>query len=242
MTNPDTSHYCGNCGAALGRSPEESTKLALRDRRTLEIEIMEAVVGRLMTWAKWLGSIVAVIVALFAILIGKSYLDLHTAVEGGKTQIAAAIQDAHNAVGPMLASARHDAAELQKNVATVNTDLKQVQADLSRYKQVNQNIERLQKQLSNVQGQITQWYQLMETEVFRADSDRLKYFDASPKKAPSCEVTLKAAPIPASVRMIRGYLSIPANEITVTGKTVRWICNKLERPDDFVTVQYHRQP
>lgn len=76
--NPDANRFCGKCGAELGRSLEGTARKAFRDRKVIETEITESVAGRLMKWGTWLASIIAVVVALFAVLLGKSYMDIRT--------------------------------------------------------------------------------------------------------------------------------------------------------------------
>src|SRR6516225_10244838 len=89
-TSAEGASYCSKCGAELGHSLGETLRRkGVRDRQALEVEITESVVGRLMKWAGWLSKIVAVIIALLAILLGKSYLDLRAEVREGKAQISA---------------------------------------------------------------------------------------------------------------------------------------------------------
>jgi hypothetical protein len=83
-SNPFGNRYCGRCGAKLGRSSVETVrKNGFRDRNAIEVEIAESVVERLMKWAKWLGTVAAVFVAAFVIMLGKSYQDVRTAVSTG---------------------------------------------------------------------------------------------------------------------------------------------------------------
>ena len=92
--NPDGNRFCGQCGAELGRSLDETVrKKGFRDRQTTEMEITEAVVSRLMKWAGWLGTIAAVIVVLFGLLLGKSYVDVRKVVDAGKTEIQIAVRE-----------------------------------------------------------------------------------------------------------------------------------------------------
>jgi integrase len=69
--NPDTNHFCSECGAELGHTLSETLrKKGLRDRHMIEMEITESVAERLMKWAAWTRNTVGVIVALFALLLG----------------------------------------------------------------------------------------------------------------------------------------------------------------------------
>jgi hypothetical protein len=142
--NPDGNRFCGQCGAELGRTLEDTVRRkGVRDRRAIEIEITESVVSRLMKWARWLGGITAVIVALFGLLLGKSYYDIRTAVGTGKSEISSAVQQGKTEIDTV----RQTITGLKEQVA-------EVQQDTNRYKQVNTDIEKLQKQLMAVQNQI----------------------------------------------------------------------------------------
>ena len=91
--NPDSNRYCGQCGAELGRTLDETLrKKGFRDRQATEMEIAESVTGRLSKWARWLVAIAALPVGLFVLLLGKGYYDIRTAVEEGKVQIIAAVE------------------------------------------------------------------------------------------------------------------------------------------------------
>jgi len=154
-TNPDGNLFCGQCGAELGRSSEETVrKRGFRDRQATEFEITHSVVERLMTWARWLGTIVAVIVALFVLLIGKSYMDVRTTVQEGKTEIATAVLEGKRNIEPVVTSALREVSEFQQRAASINEEYRQLQSDIGRYKEVNKHIEGLQKEITAVKGQI----------------------------------------------------------------------------------------
>jgi hypothetical protein len=142
-TNPDSNHFCGQCGAELGRSVVETVKKDFRDRRAVEMEITESVVDRLMKWGTWLGSITAVIVALFGLMLGWSYHDVRTAVATGKTEIGTAVQQGKNDIGAV-----------RQTIIDLKVQVAEVESDTNRYKQVNSDIGKLQKKLMAVQGQI----------------------------------------------------------------------------------------
>jgi hypothetical protein len=154
VSSPDDSVYCGRCGAELGRSLEETTRKKFRDRRATEIEITEAVVGRLMKWGTWLASVSALIVALFGVVIGKGCVDAYTATQTAKKDIAKNVADAKNEVEPQLRAAREQVFELTQIVSGLKTETGQLQSDIGRYRQVNAQIGVLQKQLTTVQGQV----------------------------------------------------------------------------------------
>jgi uncharacterized protein YoxC len=143
-TNPDGNRFCGQCGAELGRSLEETVRRkGFRDRQATEIEITESVAKRLMKWASWLGKIAALIVVLFGLLLGKSYWDVWTAVREGKAKIETAVREGTKDIDAV----RRETTELNKQV-------KQLQSEIGRYKQVNSEIEKLQKEFNAVQGQM----------------------------------------------------------------------------------------
>ena len=151
---PDGNHFCSQCGAELGRSLEETARRNFRDRQVVEFEITQAVAERLMKWASWLGTIIAVIVALFALLIGKGYMDVRATVQEGRTDIANAVQDAKKNIEPAVASARSDLVDFQQKAASIKGELAQLQSDIGRYKEVNKSIADLQQHLTAVQGQV----------------------------------------------------------------------------------------
>ena len=143
-TNPDGNRFCGQCGAELGRSLEETVrKKGFRDRQATEMEITESVAGRLMKWASWLGSIAALIVVLFGLLLGKSYWDVRTAVGKANAEIETAVREGTNEID----SAR-------QTIPGLTEQVKQIQSDIDGYKKVNREIAKLQKQFTEVQGQI----------------------------------------------------------------------------------------
>lgn len=143
-TNPDGNHYCGQCGAELGRSLEETVrKKGFRDRQATEMEITESVAGRLIKWASWLGSIVALILVFFGLVIGKSYWDVWTAVEKGKTEIETSVQEG-----------KKDIDELRQTTTGLKDQAKQLQSDIDRYNQLNIEIAKLQKQFNEAEGKI----------------------------------------------------------------------------------------
>src|SRR4051794_33706322 len=94
--NPDSNRFCGQCGAELGRSLNETVSKGFRDRRVAETEITEAVLGRLFQWVGWLGGIAAVIVAAFALTLGIQHWNIHNAVQLGKNEIDSAVREGKN--------------------------------------------------------------------------------------------------------------------------------------------------
>lgn len=143
-TNPDGNHFCGQCGAELGRFLDETVrKKGLRDRQAIEMEITESVAGRLIKWASWLGSIAALFVVLFGLLLGKSIWGVWTAVEKGNTEIETSVQEG-----------KKDIDEVRQTTTGIKEQVKQLQSDIDRYKQVNVEIAKLQKQFNEAEGKI----------------------------------------------------------------------------------------
>lgn len=142
--NPESNRFCGQCGAELGRTLDETVrKKGFRDRQATEMEITESIASRLMKWAKWLGSITAVIVASFGLMIGWSYHDVRTAVESGKIQIDAAVREGMK-----------DIDVVRQSTTGLSIEIKQLQSDIDRYKQVNGVIAKVQKELTDIKKDV----------------------------------------------------------------------------------------
>ncbi len=142
--NPDDNRFCGKCGAELGRTLEETVrKKGFRDRQATEMEITEAVVERLMKWSKWLGAIAAVVLGLFAVMLGWSYHDVRTAVNAGKSEIETSVKDG-----------KAEIEGVRQNVSGLRDQVNQLQSDINSYQLVNRHIEEIQKKLTAVQDQV----------------------------------------------------------------------------------------
>jgi len=141
--NPENSRYCNQCGAMIGRSLEETVQKKLRDRKAIEAEITESVAKRLMTWVGWVRNTVVLILALFAFLVGLSYLDWHKDVESAKAQM-----------GSLLTDAKNDVQSLKQDTTGLKDEVKQVRSDTESYKQTNVKIANLQKQILEVKDQV----------------------------------------------------------------------------------------
>jgi uncharacterized protein YoxC len=143
-TNPDDNRFCGQCGAKLG-NPLEGTvgKKGLLDRRTTEMEITEAVTGRLMKWAGWLVKIATIIVLLFGLLLGKSYWDVRKAVNAGKTEIDIAIREGSKEIGVV-----------RKAIDDIRDKTTQLNSDIAQYRKATSDVSRLEKEVKDVQGQV----------------------------------------------------------------------------------------
>jgi hypothetical protein len=167
--------FCGACGAKLDTALLFSKDS--RERRLLENDIAEAVADRLVKWGKIAGGFVLASFAIVGLSFGiwgiRSLKDL----EGMSAQTRAEAQG----LKKQVESASSDVADLSKEYKALN-------GDLDHYRQVNRAIERLQKDLQTINGQIANWYGLLETEVFDASSaDRVRFtpLTLDQKKPPS---------------------------------------------------------
>jgi len=141
--NPDESRYCGKCGALIGRSLEETIHKKFRDRKAIEAEITESVAKRLMTWVGWVRSTVALVLALFVLLVGLSLLDWRKDVESAKAQIVLLLRDANN-----------DVQSLKQDTTALEQEVGQVRADTEGYKQTNDKIAKMQKLMLDVKDEV----------------------------------------------------------------------------------------
>ena len=171
--NPDGNRFCSQCGAELGRTLEETIrKKGFRDRQATEMEITEAVVSRLMKWARWLVTIVVVIVALFGYLLGKSYMDVRKVVETGKTEIKTAIREGTEDVRVE----RQAIKGLREEASVLRTEISKLNADVGRYKKVDSEVSKLQKELKEVKGEFVD---------FGKRTIRAKSFESTASSGPS---------------------------------------------------------
>ncbi|MGD1213358.1 MAG: hypothetical protein ABR861_00035 [Terriglobales bacterium] len=136
-TKPDGDNFCDKCGAETVR------KNGFRDRQATEMEITESVAARLMKWAGWVRNTVGVIVALFALLLGWSYLDVRRAVENAKVEIDNAAADA-----------KKDIDAVRRTTSGLKGEVAQIQSDIDGYKQVNAKIGQVQKELTEVKKSV----------------------------------------------------------------------------------------
>src|SRR6266436_9048147 len=125
-TKPEDDKFCDKCGAETVR------KNGFRDRQATEMEITESVAARLMKWAGWVRNTVGVIVALFALLLGWSYVDFRKGVESTRVEI-----------GTAAADAKKDIDAVRRTTAGLKEEVAQIQSDIDGYRQVNAKIAKL---------------------------------------------------------------------------------------------------
>lgn len=146
-TCPESDRFCGLCGSELGLSiPSTILKNALRDRRAVEIEITESVMDRLMKWGRWLGAVAALIVAGFAFALGLVYHDTRAVLDAGKAQVESAVADGKSNINAAAGEAARKIDAISKNADDLGREESQLQSNLSSYKEVNGEMEKLRKQ------------------------------------------------------------------------------------------------
>jgi hypothetical protein len=145
--NLEENRFCGKCGTELGRTLDETIrKRGFRDRQATEIEITEAVIARLMKWATYLGSITALLVVLFGLLLGKSYVDLKTTVDTGKTQIESAVTSGKTDIETTITQAKKDIDATRQATSSLRSEVEELKSHFPGYKQVTKEMEELQRQ------------------------------------------------------------------------------------------------
>jgi hypothetical protein len=153
--NSAHSLYCSQCAEPLTAfAISRQKKKELRDKKTREYELTEDVAGRLLKWSKLLGSVLTILALIFSILLGKAYLDLQKGIDTGKTAIANAVKDGNNQISTSTAEARAEIEIAQKELPSINTDIQQLKLDVSKYKAVNNQIEKLQSDFLHLQTNI----------------------------------------------------------------------------------------
>ncbi|HTD25060.1 MAG TPA: hypothetical protein VK738_20595 [Terriglobales bacterium] len=83
------------------------------------------------------------IVALFALLLGWSYLDVRQAVKTAKVEIATSV-----------AEAKVDIDAVRRTTASLKEEAAQIQSDIDNYKQVNIKIRKVQEELTSVKKDV----------------------------------------------------------------------------------------
>jgi uncharacterized protein (UPF0335 family) len=233
--------YCSQCG-----SPADSQSPLLdafsRDRRAIENDITERVAERIIKWAKWIVGVFIVFAGLVAAVVGFLGFNLRTSLQQEVKQVRGIALNARKEI-------TQDSQELKRQY-------QQIDMDINHYKDVNASINRLQKDLSTIHGQIDSWYKNLETETFDSvasgrvkfrkltseERERLKAYERDADDGFIADVGLRKPPIPASVRVSRFSLYIIPPDVTVKGSHIYFVTpsEKLDRPEGSpITVQYH---
>jgi len=156
LDNPDASHFCCQCGAELGRTLDETIrKRGFRDRQATEMEIADSVLSRLMKWAGWLGGIAALVLASFALALGLVYRDTRAALDAGKTQIESAVAEGKDKINTSVGDATKEIDVVKRDADDLGKQESQLRLDISSYKVVNGEMEKLQKQFHGQTDDLT---------------------------------------------------------------------------------------
>ncbi len=146
-TNPDGNLFCGQCGAELGRTLDETVrKKGFRDRQATEMEITDAVASRMMKWVGWIGGIAALIVASFGFALGLIYHDTRAALDVGKTHIETAVAEGKSNINTAVSGVTKEISTIKETADDLDKQVTQLKLHISSYKEVNSEIEKLQKQ------------------------------------------------------------------------------------------------
>jgi len=146
--NPDTNKYCGACGSALDatevlrREIDASVDRALaarvKDRAVVETQLANAVLEKLIGWAKTYGTILAVLIALAAFILARLGIDSYQSL---KTKV----DETSKTVEPKLAAARAAALKAEKDTNELQAELVKRRAQLDAIPQVVERLTALEK-------------------------------------------------------------------------------------------------
>jgi hypothetical protein len=144
---PDGNKFCGQCGAEVGRTlPETILRNDLRDRRTIEMELTDNVLTRLVRWGGWLAAIGVAVLAAFGLALSLVYHDAKSAAEAGKAQIEATVKSGEENITTNLAEATREVSATKQNADQLLAQVKQLQSDVRGFKEVTDEMETLRKQ------------------------------------------------------------------------------------------------
>jgi uncharacterized membrane protein YvbJ len=155
-TNPNEALYCLQCGEPLTTAASARRRTAeLREKKAREIELTEAVATRLIKWSKIFAAVTGIPLLLIGILLGKGILDARSVIETGKAQIDNQVNDGKSQIGAAIENANTEIENARQQLPAISQDIQQLKTDVSKYKNVNQHIEKLQSdfvQLSEPSG------------------------------------------------------------------------------------------
>jgi hypothetical protein len=144
---PEGNKFCGQCGAEVGRTlPETILRNDVRDRRTIEMEITDNVLTRLVRWSGWLAAIWATVLAAFGLALSLVYHDAKSAAEAGRAQIEATVKSGEENIATKLAEATTEVSATKQNADQLLAQVKQLQSDVTGFKEVTDEMETLRKQ------------------------------------------------------------------------------------------------
>lgn len=146
--NPDANRYCGACGSALEETEalrrevdaavERSLAARLKDRDVVETQLANAVLQKLLGWAKTYGTILAVLIALAAFILARLGIDSYQSLKKKVDETSATVE-------PKLAAARAVAAKAEKDTSDLQAELIRRRAQLDAIPQVVDRLNALEK-------------------------------------------------------------------------------------------------
>jgi hypothetical protein len=143
--NPEGKRFCGDCGEPLQANQsgirhlvEQEISARLKDQKLVELETSQAIISRLMDWAKIFGYAIGIPLTLLGLVLGflgvKSYSDFSkfsTLVETAKKEAADRIQQAKKENDELVAEQTKLRGQLE-GISQVSEDLQAVSKRLDR--------------------------------------------------------------------------------------------------------------
>jgi hypothetical protein len=168
--NSNEALYCGHCAQPLTASAlARQRSQEVREKRTREIELTEAVAERLMKWAKWFISISGAFVVLFGFVLGKGYFETQRAIEGGKAEIADAVKSGTSDIHQSIEAANSDIKNAKQELLGIGQEIGRLQSDVGKYQSVNVRIERLQADMLRLQNTVVDFgHKTLRAEMLEA--------------------------------------------------------------------------
>jgi hypothetical protein len=148
VPNPEGKSFCGDCGNPLQPDPrsirglvEQEISSRFKDQKLLELETSEAIISRLMDWAKIFGYVIGIPLTLLGLLLGslgiKTYSDF--------SKFSAVVDTAKKEASDRIQQAQKDNDELvaqQQKLRSQLADISQVSEELQT---VTKRLDRLEK-------------------------------------------------------------------------------------------------
>ena len=120
----------------------------LKDAKVVEIETSQAIAERLFSWAKSLGLVVGVPIALLGLVLGalgvKSYADFSAMVANARKEVTESIE-----------SARNKAAEISGQAETLRADYARLQTQFGEVSALAQNVQDLSNKVKRIEETIS---------------------------------------------------------------------------------------
>jgi hypothetical protein len=143
--NPEGKRFCGDCGeplqanqSGIRRLVEQEISARLKDQKLVELETSQAIISRLMDWARIFGYAIGIPLTLLGLVLGflgvKSYSDFSkfsTLVETARKDAADRIQQAKKANDDLVAEQTKLRSQLEE-ISQVSVELQSVSKRLDR--------------------------------------------------------------------------------------------------------------